>query len=66
MCLLVVLVSALPLRAEVAVFRLVAPGREPPLRGSQGDPAPGGEPEPEGEASLGCAAGDFLPSSPKL
>lgn len=51
------------------VFRLVAPSREPPLKGSPGEPALGGEPEsgkPEGEASLGRAAGDFLPSGPKL
>lgn len=60
--------SALPLRAVVPVFGLFAP-REPPLTGSLGESAPGGElgyGEPDGEVCLGLAAGDFLLSRPKL
>lgn len=63
-----VLVSALLLRAVVAVFVLFAP-KKPLLTSSLGDSACGGEPgsgEPEGELCLGLAPLDFLPSSPKL
>lgn len=63
-----VVVSARPLRAAVPGFGLFAP-REAFLPGSLGEPASRGEPrygEPDGEAFLGLAAGDFLLSRPRL